>query len=329
MPHPHDPGRRDEETSALIDLRVLSQMAQAPPPRGSASASSLALPRFAATDLTGVATVRRTPPPPPPPRPRNVLAPVEEPRGPLYALLASLTVAVAALATYVIVRPAPTVVVQAPATSAAPSVIAADARVDRSSAAAVAASDDDDDDEPQDEDEVAPHDEATPSVELATPSPRDRTRRHTDRDRAPKSDPRTTKVTPEAAPKTSGPSLECQLGIGECTSTSTPRKPPEDPDPKTTDPSRPAKLTTVQVRNAIAGPKRSAKQCGRTHGAAAGDRVEVKLSIAGATGKVTSATPVGEHARSALGRCVADALAKASFPKFGDPAMGVSFGVRM
>jgi len=91
---------------------------------------------FAATDLTGVATLRPTPPPPPPPRQRNVLAPVEEPRGPLYALLASLTVAVAALATYVIVRPAPAVVVQAPAKAAAPSVLAADDRADEAAPAA-------------------------------------------------------------------------------------------------------------------------------------------------------------------------------------------------
>jgi hypothetical protein len=44
---------------------------------------------------------------------------------------------------------------------------------------------------------------------------------------------------------------------------------------------------------------------------------------------VTSATPKGAHAKSPLGRCVADALAGARFPLFGDPAMGFVFGVRM
>lgn len=327
MPHPHDPGRRDEETSALIDLRVLSQMAESPPPRGSASASSLALPRFAATDLTGLATLRPTPPPPPPPRPRSVLAPVHEPRGPLYALLASLTVAVAALATYVIVRPAPAVVVQAPARAAAPSVLAADHRADRLPAVGAAAGDGDDDEPTDDEQALDAMVPGTEEVEPDDASPtRDRPRR---RDRSPRPTTTTPKPTPKPTPRSEGPSLECQLGIGECIGAAKPRKPTREGKPDKADPSRPAKLTQAQVRTGISGPKKSAKQCGRPHGAAPGERVEVKLSISGATGKVTSATPRGTHAKSALGRCVAQALSKSTFPKFGDPAMGVSFGVRM
>jgi hypothetical protein len=55
----------------------------------------------------------------------------------------------------------------------------------------------------------------------------------------------------------------------------------------------------------------------------------VQLSIEGTTGLVLSATPQGEHADGSLGRCVARALEKTSFPRFTAPRMGTLSSVRL
>lgn len=91
---------------------------------------------------------------------------------------------------------------------------------------------------------------------------------------------------------------------------------------------RPQRLSMSQVRAGIAPRKRAAVACGERHGAR-GERVLVKLSISGATGKVTSATAVGEHAGTDVGRCVADALGRAVFPRFEKTSMGVQYPVRL
>ena len=89
------------------------------------------------------------------------------------------------------------------------------------------------------------------------------------------------------------------------------------------------KLSQSELRKGLTGAKSAAKQCGRNHGAAAGSGVKIKLSIAGASGSVTKATPLDDHAGTALGLCVASAAKKASFPTFTKSAMGVVFTFRM
>jgi hypothetical protein len=73
----------------------------------------------------------------------------------------------------------------------------------------------------------------------------------------------------------------------------------------------------------------AAKACGPKHGAAPGETVEVKVSIAGGTGKVTAANALGEHAGSALGTCVAGALGQATFERFAKSQIGLKYTVRL
>ncbi len=57
--------------------------------------------------------------------------------------------------------------------------------------------------------------------------------------------------------------------------------------------------------------------------------MRVQLSIEGSTGAVVSAEPQGEHAHDPLGRCVAQALARATFPRFVAKRMGTLYSVRL
>lgn len=88
-------------------------------------------------------------------------------------------------------------------------------------------------------------------------------------------------------------------------------------------------LGSTDVRTAIAPVKSAAKACGITHGAKSGEKVGVRLSIDGATGRVTKATPQAPHATGPLGRCVANALHDATFPTFAKPSMGLVYRVTM
>lgn len=102
-----------------------------------------------------------------------------------------------------------------------------------------------------------------------------------------------------------------------------------EPASEPVDPSLPETPSTAQIRDAIASVKQAARACGPEHGAASGEAVVVKISIAGATGLVTSAVAVGDHRGTALGECVANALARAVFPRFRKPSIGVQYPIRM
>lgn len=87
--------------------------------------------------------------------------------------------------------------------------------------------------------------------------------------------------------------------------------------------------TSAQVKRALQSRFGPAKTCGPAHGATSGETVKIKLSIEGATGRVTNATPQSPHDTGTLGACVAEALAEARFPRFQLPSMGVVVPVRM
>ncbi len=88
-------------------------------------------------------------------------------------------------------------------------------------------------------------------------------------------------------------------------------------------------LATADIRAAMAPVKAAAKQCGVVHGAPAGTQISVRLSVEGATGRITRAASEGPHGFDGLGRCVADALSGAQFPTFSKPAMGLVYKVRL
>jgi len=91
----------------------------------------------------------------------------------------------------------------------------------------------------------------------------------------------------------------------------------------------PLTLTTGDIKRAIEPLRAEAKACGAEHGAAADTSVRVKLRIIGATGLVESAYPQSPHDTGSLGRCVADVLAKARFPRFQKPGLGLVYPIRM
>ncbi|MEM7158977.1 MAG: hypothetical protein AAF799_39430 [Myxococcota bacterium] len=122
--------------------------------------------------------------------------------------------------------------------------------------------------------------------------------------------------------------VECVLNPASCTKTGQPRTSPGHSAEKATE-TRPSKLSSAQLKKALASTKASARSCGPEHGTASGTRVAVKLSIEGRTGKVVSATAQGDHAGSSLGRCVAGALSRTQFPAFSSPRMGMVYSVRM
>ena len=74
--------------------------------------------------------------------------------------------------------------------------------------------------------------------------------------------------------------------------------------------------------------KSAAKACGGKHGGA-GQKVYVKLSIQGSTGRVSSSTAKAPHAGTPLGNCVAAELKKAKFKQFKQAQMGFTYGVKM
>jgi predicted Zn finger-like uncharacterized protein len=98
---------------------------------------------------------------------------------------------------------------------------------------------------------------------------------------------------------------------------------------KPVDASLPAKLGTAEIKSGIDGVKAAAKTCGGKNGAAAGTKVGIKFSVTGSTGSVSSASAQGEHAGTALGKCVEAEAKKAKFPKFQAEQQGFTFNFTM
>ena len=133
------------------------------------------------------------------------------------------------------------------------------------------------------------------------------------------------------SPQASDVKVDCLLEPQrpECVaSRAKPEAPPEATKPPP-DPNLPDQLSMAQVRTGMESVKPLAKVCGQQHGAPAGTEVRVKLSIAGDTGQVVSATALDLHAGTPLGSCVADALKQAKFPSFKKQVMGLAYPMRM
>lgn len=164
--------------------------------------------------------------------------------------------------------------------------------------------------------------EPAPDEAEATPRPARRPRKRSAPSRADRPEP----TSPSRDTKSSTPTAECILDPSRCDDA--PQAPRSSERPSTPSPSLPDKLGTSQIRNSLARVKTDAQACSLAHDVPAGTRVRVKLSIEGPTGSVTSATPHAPH-DGPLGRCVAHALSRASFPEFSSPSMGVLYSVRM
>lgn len=326
---------RPDDRSGLLDIRALSSIVEAQR-SGGPSASSVALPRFGTPwALQDVSTAV------PAPRVRESArvvpgtgsnAVVGPDHRPLYAMIAALSVAVASLGAYVLMRPAPTVVVERAAVVAGVGDELADGEGAESDAEADAKAKVEAEADTKAKAEAEADAKAEAKVEAPADAKADavvRARGH----RAPRTSD-SPKTPPKLDPKpkdAAGISVECVIDPSKCDAGGKPK-------PRTTDASDgaptdskllPPAPTSSQIRDAMAPVKPQAKACGPKHGGKAGEKVRIKLSVAGSTGKVTSAQALDDHAGTPLGKCVADALSKAELPKFGKPTAGVMYAVTL
>ncbi|MCA9709830.1 MAG: hypothetical protein KDK70_28580 [Myxococcales bacterium] len=298
----------------MLDIRALSAVIDTQRARPSASASSVALPSFTAPWTTQ----HLLPSPSPAPKTSPPRLQGADNR-PLYAMIGALSLAVASLGVYVVLRPPAPLVVEEPPPLDPIVVVAGASRPEP---------------EPEPEPMAEPEPEPEPAVAVATaesePEPEPahrRTRNH----REPRSGREQSQV---AAPKTKTKtkddgmvSVECIIDPSKCTKRGRPRDP--EPDEPASTQGLPKTPSASQIRSAMAEVKPDAKACGSRHGASSGTTVRVKLSARGSTGAITGATPLDEHAGTALGRCVAQALTKATLPRFSKAQAGIVYAVRL
>ncbi len=306
--------RRDDR-SGLLDIRALSSVIDAQR-HGGASASSVAMPTFAST--WALHDVPATLPPPPATAAPRMVAALPDHR-PLYAMIGALSLAVLSLGVFVALRPSPTVVVERTAAAVPAAVV----------------------DEPESEPEPEPSEPAPAGLEGKPHAitPEAALPEAAELEPAPTSVARTSRkphakpVTKPAAEPVTKPNssailpVECVIDPSRCSNGKLRTKPTvEDPPSKAGLPAAPSSL---QIREAMSSVRPQAKACAAKHSGRVGDKVSVKLSVQGSTGKVTSATALDDHAGTPLGRCVADALAKATLPRFAKPQAGVVYSVTM
>lgn len=328
------PDSADE--SKIIDLRQLGAMIDARGPGRAgvvARTSAVALPVFGADQLHHVPPHLMAPRVPP--ATMSLTPSVSTPqRGSdttvLLVMIGALTCAVLSLAVYVVVSTPPPVVVESVA-SVAPVLADAEApKLERFANDAVVAA----------PPPLAPQSETVqPSIPIAT---RKRPRRTGTRDRgkrtareipmseADRPAPRKPPPAKPAGRGTVAPSAECVIDPKSCGLGAT-KPPPTNTRPGSRSPrgDLPEKLSAPAIRKAIARVRANAKACGAKYGGTAGEKVSVKLSIAGTTGRVTEAAPLRPHAGTPLGGCVAAALQRAQFDPFAASVQGVQYGVRL
>lgn len=158
-------------------------------------------------------------------------------------------------------------------------------------------------------DEAPPEPKQTPARPRATPAPAPKDRL------PPKHEPEPADTAePESAPTANdgAVSVECIL----------------EPCP-TIDESLPPRPSRQQIRAALRPIIDRARACGSEHDAASGSLVRVRMTIEGGTGHVQKAHADAPHTDTLLGRCVAEAVLEARFPRFRGRPMGLQYSFRM
>ncbi len=87
----------------------------------------------------------------------------------------------------------------------------------------------------------------------------------------------------------------------------------------------PNTLSSAEVRKGVAPIKAEALACAKGRDVPEGTRVKVKMTIRGATGRVSAATAIPPWSGTSLGECVAEAVSKARFPRFKKNQLGVMY----
>jgi hypothetical protein len=267
------------------------------------SGNPVVVPGFADAALRLCATpsvLAVQPPIAPPPRSR---------RG-LLVMLSLLTVVFLGLATYAVTHPLSPIVIANATTDAKLSTPRTEPTIPMGSQAMWA----------RDDVEIA-------SVPSLTPvEPRDSA---TPRVRRVERAPRVDGITTPPPPRNADVPIECVLDphLPKCAAKATTQPPVKGP--AKADANLPDILSQTALRAGVAPVKAAAKACGTKHGAKPGEKVRVKLSVAGPTGAVVSTSPEPPHRGTPLGNCAAAALKKASFDKFRKPVIGLIYSITM
>ncbi len=354
------------EGSGLIDIRALGAMvgsdAGPAPMTVGPRPEDASLPSFGGASLGGLVSAPLMPQPHfaehGVPATVGAPAPPQRSNAPIYVLMALLLLAVAGLGAFIVFRPTETVVVNSG--TAAPVAKGEDDEdndPDKSKAATKEKDDDGKDEAGKDEDgkdedgkdeagkDEAGKDEAGEAVadeageaedlkaDPTKPKPSGKpVAKPSGTPPKPSGTPVAKPTTPsKPAPASDSLDVDCILDpkLAKCKGggSSKPSKPAGPVAP--TDPSLPETLGTTEIKAGVGPVKDAAKACGSKHGAAPGESVKVKLSIAGATGAVTSAAAEPPHNGTPLGNCVAAALKKATFKKFRKATLGAVYPVKM
>lgn len=308
----------DGEASGLIDIRTLGGMVAAsdgsrePATRGAEPRAEL--PNFSGLSLSPTLLVQ----PAEPTRPiTSRHAAVPRSQTPLLALLGALTAGVLGLAGYVVSLPAPQL---APVVRVIKTDALADSSVKR------------DRPEPEPAAEVAAEPEAAP----AEPE------KVVNKDRKPRKPGKPGEPVKPGEPEKSAPVVEkprqdpepakdygvdCILGKASCGD-----KKPEKAEPKDTPPAAPPSDLPEKLEQADISAGTSAARAAAASSCAkfakGGEKVQIKLSIAGPTGSVVGASPTEDAGNPQLASCVAGELKQASFRKVQKQQIGTVVTVK-
>ncbi len=350
------------EGSGLIDIRALGSMVGNDHPIAAAAAPPVddaALPSFGGTGLGGLAAAPLVASPAPEPAAAAAAAappPPQRSNAPIYVLMVLLILALGGLAAYILLKPEqqPQVIVKE-VPGAAPSVADKDDDKDKKDDDKDKKDDDEDDkddkddkdedDEPEDADADADAGLAGSSISGKTQSggkKKSGGKKSGSTSKPASSDPlagfgdpppksSSSSKKPAAKPK-EDVSVDCILDPSSCNkggSKKSSSSSSSSSSSKPADPNLPATLTSSDIRAGVEPYKGAAKACGSKHGAAAGTKVKVKLSISGSSGTVSSASAQAPHQGTPLGNCVAAAVKKAQFKKFQKSTLGAVYPFTM
>ncbi|MBL9106176.1 MAG: hypothetical protein JNL82_34960 [Myxococcales bacterium] len=297
------------EASGLIDVRTLGAvLASDAPVFGSVRpVPTVDLPQFGGLSLTAAVQ------PPVPRAPSGPHAALPRSQGPMYALLGALSLAVLGLTGYVVASPPPPgqAIVQVVPIAA-----------------------------PQVEHEPEPEPARRPMVDepaAAEPAAAATERARPDKPRPGKAKPTSAKeqplaaVTPTPEPRSTPKpepeyGVDCLLGKAACGGRSKPAPEPETPAmPSPSD--LPEKLEQADISAGTSAARAAAASaCAKL--AKGGEKVQVKLSIAGPSGTVIAASPTEDAGNPQLAACCAGELKAASFRKVQKQQMGTVVTVK-
>lgn len=302
----------DGEASGLIDIRTMGAVLTATELRAEAPRTRAEVPSF--SGLTVSPSLLAQPESVRPPTGRQAAVPRSQ--APLLTLLGVLTAGVLGLTGYVVTRPAPEA---APVITIIKQNPLADASVKRNEA------------EPEPAAEVAaePEPAAEPEKSLTKEKGKQPPRKQPKIGEASKESDKEKPAVVEApkpeAKKDYG--VDCILGKASCGDKSAEK--PASPVDKPVTPSSdlPEKLEQADISaGTSAARSAAASSCARF--AKGGEKVQIKLSIAGPSGSVIGASPVEDAGNPQLASCVAGELKQASFRKVQKQQIGTVVTVK-